>query len=87
MKRRIDTTDDIEDSSHYSIEDAKQKAEQDRKLKAAEAKKQKVGIKIKIAINITIVRHFYNFRSEGILCCYVGHLLSYSNALNTSQNT
>ena len=47
MKRRIDTTDDIEDSSHYSIEDAKQKAEQDRKLKAAEAKKQKVRHKDK----------------------------------------
>lgn len=33
---------DIDDPSHYSIEDAKQKAEHDRKMKAAEAKKQKV---------------------------------------------
>ena len=41
--RRVDTGDDIEDPSHYSIEDAKQKAEHDRKLKAAEAKKQKVS--------------------------------------------
>ena len=31
--RRVDTGDDIEDPSHYSIEDAKQKAEHDRKLK------------------------------------------------------
>ena len=35
--RRVDTGDDIEDPSHYSIEDAKQKAEHDRKLKAAKA--------------------------------------------------
>ena len=35
--------DDIEDPSHYSIEDAKLKAEHDRKLKAAKAKKQKVS--------------------------------------------
>ena len=41
--RRVDTGDDIEDPSHYSIEDAKQKAEHDRKLKAVEAKKQKVS--------------------------------------------
>ena len=41
--RRVDTGDDIEDPSHYSVEDAKQKAEHDRKLKVAEAKKQKVS--------------------------------------------
>ena len=39
--RRVDTGDDIENPSHYSIEDAKQKAEHDRKLKAAKANKQK----------------------------------------------
>ena len=35
---------DIEDTTHYSLEDAKQKAEHDRKMKAAEAKKQQVLI-------------------------------------------
>ena len=50
--RRVDTGDDIEDPSHYSIEDAKQKAEHDRKLKAAEAKKQ-----VSIAKNNSLMKY------------------------------
>ena len=55
--RRVDTGDDIEDPSHYSIEDAKQKAEHDRKLKAAEAKKQKVSTANTCTCNNSLMKY------------------------------
>ena len=39
--RRVDTGDDIEDPSHYSIENPKQKAEHDRKLKEPKLRNRK----------------------------------------------
>ena len=55
--RRVDTGDDIEDPSHYIVEDAKQKAEHDRKLEAAETKKLNVGSAITVHTHRGMERH------------------------------
>ena len=43
LREPSDPIRDIDDTSHYSIEDAKRKAEHDRMMKAADAKKQHVS--------------------------------------------
>ena len=57
--RRVDTGDDIEDPSHYSIEDAKQKAEHDRKLKAAEAKKPRPVVSLKYSTSKYVLIYWF----------------------------
>ena len=62
--RRVDTGDDIEDPSHYSIEDAKQKAEHDRKLKAAEARNRRLVQQIHVIILLFIQSYLLPFDNQ-----------------------
>ena len=46
VQAELPSADDIQDESHYSIEDAKQKAEHDKMMKIAEEKKSAVRLQI-----------------------------------------